>query len=286
MKKNNIKHIAFYGKGGIGKSTVATNIAAALSEMGEKVMVIGCSPKIDATSMLNGGEILDNNILEQARSKGNKKEDIKECIKEGYNGILLVESGGPPPAIGCAGRGVKMALDFLHEYHLIEESGVSFAIYDVLGDVVCGGFAQPMRAGYAREVYIVSSGELMSLYAANNICHAIEAAIEEGSETRIGGIINNMRGVNLENELVNEFGNMIKIPTLAKISRSPIVQECEGEGGTVIEKRPGSPQANIYREIAKRIKEKEELYIPKAVELEDITALLMKYQAIGYRISE
>jgi nitrogenase iron protein NifH len=265
---------------------MATNVAAALSEMGEKVLLLGCSPKIDATSMLWGGEILDVNILEQIRSKGNKKEYIKECIKEGFNGILLAESGGPPPSMGCAGRGVKMALDVLNEHNLITEAGVSFVIYDVLGDVVCGGFAQPMRAGYAREVYIISSGELMSLYAANNICHAIEAAISEGSKTRLAGVINNMRGVELEEELVEEFGKMIKVPTLAKFPRDKVIFECEGQGGTVIEKRPDSSQAGLFRELAEKIRGDKELYVPNAVELEDITGLLMKYQAKGYRISE
>lgn len=283
---NGKKHIAFYGKGGIGKSTVATNVGAALSEMGEKVFVLGCSPKIDATSMLAGGEILEVNILEEVRAKGDKKEVVKGCIRRGYNGIFLAESGGPPPSMGCAGRGVKMALDLLNQYNIIEELGASVVIYDVLGDVVCGGFAQPMRAGYAREVYIISSGELMSLYAANNICHAIESAISEGSKTRLGGVINNMRGIELEHDLVEEFGSMIEIPTVAYIPRSQVVPQCEGEGGTVIEKSPDSPQAEVYRGIAKDILAREELYVPKAVELEDITNLLMKYQSKGYRISD
>lgn len=285
MAEKNIRSIAIYGKGGIGKSTIASNLSVALTEMGEKIFQIGCSPKIDSTSQLNKGEILELNILEQTREKGQGKEVVKECIFECYEGILCAESGGPEPAKGCAGKGVKIAIDLLHEYNLIKESGATFVIFDVIGDIVCGGFAQPIRAGFAKELYLVSSGELMSLYSSNNICHAVESAISEGAEIRIGGIIGNMRGVPMEKEVLEEFGKMLSLPILAYIQRSDIVQEAEGEGGTVLEKRPESDQAQKYRDLAKNILERREFSIPTPVELEDLMDMLRRYQAKDYRLT-
>lgn len=276
-----VKQIALYGKGGIGKSTVACNLAVALAEMGEKVFQVGCSPKIDSTSSLRGGELPDYNILENTLDKGATKEAVKECIIPGYMGVLTAESGGPPPVQGCAGRGVSLALEYLAKYRLIQESGATFVIYDVVGDIVCGGFAQPMRAGYAREVYLVSSGELMSLYSSNNICRAIEE-INKGKKATVlvGGIINNMRGVTKEEELVEEFGRMIQVPIVANIPRDSTVQEAESEGGTVMEKRPNSQQAERYRILARNIKSGNEPVAPKPVAIADILALLVKYQAL------
>lgn len=284
MVKNNIRSIALYGKGGIGKSTIASNLSVALKEVGEVVLQIGCSPKIDSTSQLNNGEILDLNILEHTREKGQSKEVVKECIYT-CNEILCAESGGPEPAKGCAGKGVKIAVDLLHEYNLIEESGATFVIFDVIGDIVCGGFAQPMRAGFAQELYLVSSGELMSLYSSNNICHAVTAAISEGSEIRVGGIIGNMRGVPMEREVLDEFGKVINVPILSYIPRSDIVQEAEGDGGTVLEKRPESEQAQRYRDLAKTVLETRESLIPTPVELEDLMEMLRRYQAKDYLLT-
>lgn len=279
--RDNVRQIALYGKGGIGKSTIANNIAVALTELGEKVFQMGCSPKIDSTSFLNGGEIVRPDILSQTRDKGNNKEYILECIKKGYKGILCAETGGPEPAVGCAGYGVKLALDLIKEYNIIEEAGVSFVIYDVIGDVVCGGFAQPMRSGYAGEIYLVTSGEMLSLYSANNICGAVKAMSEEGADVRLGGLINNMRGVEGEHDLVEEFGRMLGVPILGYIPRSNIVQEAEGEGGTVLEKRPDSTQAQTYRDLAKRILEEEETFIPTPIELEDVLNIIKRYHALG-----
>ncbi|MBI2876450.1 MAG: hypothetical protein HYY20_06175 [Candidatus Tectomicrobia bacterium] len=273
------RQIALYGKGGIGKSTIASNLSVALADLGEKVFQIGCSPKIDSTAFLNGGEIVQPDILEQTRRKGDAKEHLMACIQRGYRGILCAETGGPEPAVGCAGYGVKLALDLLREHDLIAELGATFVIYDVIGDVVCGGFAQPMRSGYAREIYLVTSGEMLSLYSANNICGAVRAMSEEGADVQVGGIINNMRGVVQERELVEEFGRMVGAPVLAYIPRSPIVQEAEGEGGTVLEKRPDSPQAEVYRELARALLEARETVLPTPVELEEILALIRRHRA-------
>lgn len=275
-----LRRVAFYGKGGIGKSTIACNVAVALSDIGEKVVQIGCSPKIDSTSFLNGGKIHPKDILSEIGAKSKSKEVVRQCFVEGTRGIICVECGGPDPFVGCAGKGVKTALELISDYHLVEDLGATFVIYDVIGDVVCGGFAQPMRAGFAREVYIVLSGEAMALYSANNICLAIESAIEEGSDVRVAGFICNMRNVPKEQEVVEEFGKMLGVPVLAYIPRDGIVQEAEGEGGVVVDRKSGHPQAKIYRQLAKSMLEDVDLKIPTPATLEDVLAMLKKHQLI------
>ena len=170
------RQVAFYGKGGIGKSTVSQNIAAALASAGRKVMVVGCDPKADCTSMLTG-EFLNDTVLEQVRalSRGSRLEEgVDDVVKTGFAGIACIEAGGPEPGVGCAGRGIIAAIDLIKRKGLIDDS-LDFVFYDVLGDVVCGGFAMPIRQGFAREIYLVTSGEMMSLYAANNICKGSSA---------------------------------------------------------------------------------------------------------------
>jgi nitrogenase iron protein NifH len=274
---DSITKIAIYGKGGIGKSTIACNVSAILASMGEKVLQMGCSPKIDSTVFLNGGRILKPDILSKVKTNPSK-DNIKECIKTGYLDVLIAESGGPEPATGCAGRGVASALNLLNQYKLIEELGITFVIFDVIGDVVCGGFAQPMQMGFAEVVYIVTSGELMALYAANNICVAIEEVkARKDVNLLVGGLINNMRGIEREEEIVNEFASQIGVKVMAHIPRSDTVQEAEGEGGTVAEKRPDSEQARIYRELAENILNNQEAVIPTPLRLEEVIDLSRKY---------
>jgi nitrogenase iron protein NifH len=274
---DSITKIAIYGKGGIGKSTIACNVSAILASMGEKVLQMGCSPKIDSTVFLNGGRILKPDILSKVKTNPSK-DNIKECIKTGYLDVLIAESGGPEPATGCAGRGVASALNLLNQYKLIEELGITFVIFDVIGDVVCGGFAQPMQMGFAEVVYIVTSGELMALYAANNICVAIEEVkARKDVNLLVGGLINNMRGIEREEEIVNEFASQIGVKVMAHIPRSDTVQEAEGEGGTVAEKRPDSEQARIYRELAEKILNNQEAVIPTPLRLEEVIDLSRKY---------
>lgn len=253
-EKYNCRSIAIYGKGGIGKSTIASNLSASLSLQGEKVMQIGCDPKRDSVSLLCGGlipSILDN--IEDERSEG----IMDKVIKEGFNGVLCAESGGPKPGTGCAGKGVVHALEFLQMNDVLRRYEVTYALYDILGDVVCGGFAQPLRDGFAEEVYVVTSGELFSLIQLNNICMSIYAISEGGANCRLQGIINNMRGIPFEKEIVAETAKMMGVPVLAHIPRSQTVQDSEKRGETVIEAFPASAQAQVYIGLADKIQNNE-----------------------------
>ncbi|UCF79060.1 MAG: AAA family ATPase [Candidatus Eiseniibacteriota bacterium] len=279
-----MRQISIYGKGGVGKSTVASNLSAALVEDGLKVMQVGCSPKSDSTYLLLG-TVCEPTILNQIRSKGNREQYIAECLKEGYKGVVCAESGGPEPAQGCAGRGVLLSLDLLRKHKLLQKFKVEFVIYDVIADVVCGGFAQPMRRGFASEVYIVTSGELMSLYSMNNICYAVKTMNElKGVEVKVGGIINNMRGIPREEELVGEFCNLIKAPVVANIPRSELIQEAEVDRQTVVQRSPDSDVAKKFKALAEYVKEPRGVY-PEPIDPKEsigtIFELLRKYQVFA-----
>lgn len=276
-----MRQISIYGKGGVGKSTVACNVAMALSEAGRKVMQVGCSPKADSTYYLLG-RMCEPTILDQVRAKGNKEKVVAECLKEGYSGIICAEAGGPEPALGCAGRGVLLALDLIRKYKLAQAHGVDFIIYDVIADVVCGGFAQPIRRGYASETYIVTSGELMSLYSANNICYAVRTMNElKGANVLVGGLINNMRGIPREEELVYEFSEAIGVPVVANIPRSPLVQQAEARKGTVVQHFPDSDISQEFKKFAMDIIEPRGI-LPNPMTPKDsigvIMGLLRRYQ--------
>lgn len=241
--------IAIYGKGGIGKSTTTSNLAAALSEK-YKVMQIGCDPKADSTkNLLNGRKI--NTVLEQIKLKNNKVT-LEDIVYEGYNGVLCVEAGGPTPGIGCAGLGIISALQKLEELDAFEVYQPDIVLYDVLGDVVCGGFAMPIRDGYAEHVFIVTSGEMMALFAADNISRAVDNFKNRGY-AKVSGIILNERKVENEEEIVERFAREAGHTVIRKIRRSNAVQQAEELGKTVIEALPDAEIAEDYRECARRI---------------------------------
>jgi len=277
---NPTRQIALYGKGGIGKSTLASNISVALAQDGLKVMQIGCSPKSDSVTYLNGGKPLEKTVLDMTREKGTGEATVMECVAQGYHGIFLVEAGGPEPAEGCAGRGTAVALELLKQHRVPEQMGADFIIYDVIGDVVCGGFAQPIRAGFAEEVYMVSSGELMSLYSCNNICLAISELSRRGAKVAVAGLIDNMRGVEKEEELLEEFASRIGVPVVSHIPRSRHVQEAESRGETVLQAFPESDLAFSYRELGRRILEGMPRSVPNPLELQEIMDILREYQAL------
>lgn len=242
-----MKKLAIYGKGGIGKSTTASNLAAAFAEKGFKVMQIGCDPKADSTLLLTG-DSRKKPILDQIREKGTGVP-LEDLMMEGYHGILCAEAGGPAPGLGCAGRGIITAFETLEQKNAFEKYKPDIVIYDVLGDVVCGGFAMPIREGYADKVFIVTSGENMALHAAANIAMAV-AHFEERGYASLGGLILNRRNVNDEEEKVQELASDISGSVVGGLTFSKTVQEAEELQKTVLEAFPDSEMAGEYRKLA------------------------------------
>ena len=242
--------IAVYGKGGIGKSTTVSNISAALADLGYRVMQIGCDPKADSTVSLHGKNQMTT-VLDLVRTKKNDFT-LEDMVTEGYGGVICVEAGGPTPGLGCAGRGIIAVLEKLAEKGAYEEYQPDVVIYDVLGDVVCGGFSMPMRGGYADKVFVITSGENMAIHAAANIAVAIEGFQGRGYAS-LGGIILNRRNVKDEQAKVEELAKDISSEIIGSLSRSDTVQEAEDLGKTVVEAFPESAMAEEYRILAKDI---------------------------------
>lgn len=245
-----MKKIAIYGKGGIGKSTTASNLSAAFAQMGKKVIQIGCDPKADSTMNLLGGKPLQP-VMDYYREH-DELPDFEHVGTTGYGGVYCIETGGPTPGLGCAGRGIIATFDLLEELEVFERVSPDIVLYDVLGDVVCGGFAAPIREGYAEEVLIVTSGEKMALYAANNINQAVLNFADRGYAS-VRGIILNRRNVENEYERVKEFADRNNLPIVADIPRSQDITDFEDRGMTVVEGDPGLPVSLCYRQLAERL---------------------------------
>ena len=264
-----MRQIAIYGKGGIGKSTIASNLSAALHEMGHEVMQVGCDPKRDSTRILAGGKLIPA-VLEEHRELlrvGKDEYAIKldNIVFRSPGGIYLVEAGGPEPGVGCAGRGVLTALQILKDLDAFETYHIDVAIYDVLGDVVCGGFSMPIREGFAKEIYLICSGGFMSIYAANNIAKAVQRFAKRG-DTGLAGIICNSNGDEaLERAVVPEFAGRLGTPFVQFVPRSPVIQACEFEGRAVVEHAPASREADVFRELARAILSNDSRVVPKPV---------------------
>jgi nitrogenase iron protein NifH len=242
--------LAFYGKGGIGKSTTVSNLAAVLAGKGLKVMQIGCDPKADSTIALRHGVEIPT-VLDLVRSKKNDFE-LKDMVREGFAGVVCVEAGGPTPGLGCAGRGIITALEKLKEKGAYEVYHPDVVLYDVLGDVVCGGFSMPMRNGYADKVFILTSGENMSIHAAANIAMALHN-FEGRGYADLGGIILNKRNVKNEKEKTEELCGDIHSEIIGELDRSETVQDAEEKNETVIEAFPESRMAEEYRILAEKV---------------------------------
>ena len=245
--------VAIYGKGGIGKSTVTSNLAAAFASMGKKVIQIGCDPKADSTINLLGGEPL-RPVMNYMREEDEEPEKLEDISKEGFGGVLCIETGGPTPGLGCAGRGIIATFQLLEDLRLFETYQPDVVLYDVLGDVVCGGFAMPLRGGYADEVLVVTSGEMMSLYAASNISQAIRNFGRRGY-AKLAGLILNSRNVTNEQELVAQAAQEMGTEIIKVMPRSDTVWKAEEQGKTVVEAFPESEMAAEYRELARIVRE-------------------------------
>ncbi|MEI7557224.1 nitrogenase iron protein [Candidatus Chlorohelix sp.] len=244
-----IKQIAIYGKGGIGKSTTTSNISAALSTMGYKVMQFGCDPKSDSTNTLRGGRYIPT-VLDTLREHTKVKAD--EVVYEGFNGIYCVEAGGPAPGVGCAGRGIITAVGLMKQLKVFEELDLDIIIYDVLGDVVCGGFAVPIREGIAEHVFTVSSADFMAVCAANNLFKGIQKYSNSGGGL-LGGVIANSINVGYSKEIIDDFVLRTSTQVVEYVPRSVTVTQSELQGKTTIEAAPKSAQAGVYRSLAAKI---------------------------------
>jgi len=270
-----MRKIAIYGKGGIGKSTTTQNTVAGLATLGKKVMVVGCDPKADSTRLLLGG-LQQKTVLDTLREEGEDVE-LDDILKEGFKGTMCTESGGPEPGVGCAGRGIITSINLLEQLGAYtDDKKLDYAFYDVLGDVVCGGFAMPIREGKAQEIYIVVSGEMMAMYAANNICKGI-VKFAEGGGVRLGGLICNSRKVDHEEDLINALAERLGTQMIHFVPRENQVQRAELNRKTVIEYSPEHPQADEYLALASKIQDNQKFVIPTPLAIEELETLLVKY---------
>lgn len=268
-----MRQVAIYGKGGIGKSTTTQNLTAGLATMGKQIMVVGCDPKADSTRLLLGG-LAQKSVLDTLREEG-EDVDLDDILKEGFGGIRCVESGGPEPGVGCAGRGIITSINMLESLGAYTDD-LDYVFYDVLGDVVCGGFAMPIREGKAQEIYIVASGEMMALYAANNIAKGIQKYALSGG-VRLGGIICNSRKVDKELDLLEAFAKELGSQLIHFVPRDNMVQRAEIHKQTVIEFDSEANQADEYRALAKAIDENKMFVIPKPMSQDRLEEILMEY---------
>lgn len=270
-----LRQCAIYGKGGIGKSTTTQNLVSALAEAGEKVMIVGCDPKADSTRLILHSKAQET-IMHLAAEAGSVEDlELEDVLKTGYSDIKCVESGGPEPGVGCAGRGVITAINFLEEEGAYEED-LDFVFYDVLGDVVCGGFAMPIRENKAQEIYIVVSGEMMAMYAANNISKGIVKYATSGG-VRLAGLICNSRNTAREDELIEALAEKLGTQMIHFIPRDNVVQRAEIRRMTVIEYDPKAGQADEYRSLAQKIISNQKFVIPTPCTMDELEDLMMNF---------
>lgn len=266
-----MRKIAIYGKGGIGKSTTTQNTVAGLAEMGKKVMVVGCDPKADSTRLLLHG-LAQKTVLDTLRDEG-EDVDLDDVMKTGFDNTSCVESGGPEPGVGCAGRGIITSINLLEQLGAYDDDK---HLDYVLGDVVCGGFAMPIRDGKAQEVYIVCSGEMMAMYAANNICKSIAKFGKVGT-VRLGGLICNSRKVDNESNMIQEFARKLGTQMIHFVPRDNMVQHAEINRKTVIDHAPEHPQADEYRALAKKINDNNMFVIPTPLTMPELEDMLVSF---------
>ncbi|MFP4978118.1 nitrogenase iron protein [Paenibacillus sp. CN-4] len=273
-----MRQIAFYGKGGIGKSTTSQNTLAQLAtKFGQDIMIVGCDPKADSTRLILNTKA-QQTVLHLAAERGTVEDlELEDVVQQGFGGILNVECGGPEPGVGCAGRGIITAINFLEQQGAYE--GRDFVSYDVLGDVVCGGFAMPIRENKAQEIYIVCSGEMMAMYAANNIARGILKYANSGG-VRLGGLICNSRNTDREDELITELARRLNTQMIHFVPRDNVVQHAELRRMTVAQYNPDHKQAKEYEILADKILHNDMLTIPTPISMEELEDLLMEFGVI------
>ena len=270
-----MRQLAVYGKGGIGKSTTTQNTVAGLAALGKKVMIVGCDPKADSTRLILHAKA-QSTVMDLVRERGTVEDlELEDVMKVGYGNVKCVESGGPEPGVGCAGRGVITAINFLEENGAYTPD-LDFVFYDVLGDVVCGGFAMPIRENKAEEIYIVCSGEMMAMYAANNISKGILKYAQNG-KVRLGGLICNSRKTDKELELVEALASKLGTQMIHFVPRDNQVQRAEMRRMTVIEYSPEHKQAEEYRMLAQKIVDNKMLVVPSPLTMDELEDLLMEF---------
>ena len=270
-----MRQIAIYGKGGIGKSTTTQNTVAGLASLGKKVMIVGCDPKADSTRLILHAKAQET-VMDKVRELGTVEDlELDDVLKYGFGDVKCVESGGPEPGVGCAGRGVITAINFLEEEGAYTDD-LDFVFYDVLGDVVCGGFAMPIRENKAEEIYIVVSGEMMAMYAANNIAKGILKYSSSGN-VRLAGLICNSRNTDREADLITALAERLGTQMIHFVPRDNQVQRAELRRMTVIEYSPEHKQAAEYRELARKIYENEMFVVPTPLEMDELEDLLMEF---------
>ena len=273
-----IRQCAIYGKGGIGKSTTTQNLVAALAEAKKQVMIVGCDPKADSTRLILHSKA-QNAVMQLAAEAGSVEDlELEDVMQVGYGGVRCVESGGPEPGVGCAGRGVITAINFLEEEGAYDDE-LDFVFYDVLGDVVCGGFAMPIRENKAQEIYIVVSGEMMAMYAANNICKGIVKYASSGG-VRLAGLICNSRNTDCEAELIEALAAKLGTQMIHFVPRDNTVQHAEIRRMTVIEYDPKAKQADEYRALAQKIIDNKKFVVPQPLTMDELEELLMEFGII------
>jgi nitrogenase iron protein NifH len=261
-----MRSVAIYGKGGIGKSTTTSNLSAALADMGKRVIQIGCDPKSDSTNNLRGGRSIPT-VLDAIRS--GKPVELDDIVYEGFGGVLCIEAGGPEPGVGCAGRGIIAAIELLRQKKVFEEYKPDVVLYDVLGDVVCGGFSVPIREGVAEQVYTVTSADFMAIYAANNLFKGIQKYANSGGAL-FSGIIANSVTLPVQREIIDDFASRTGTTIAEYVPRSDTITRSELLGQTAIEYDPDSTQAEVYRSLARTLLKNEERYVPKPLEAAEL----------------
>jgi len=270
-----LRQAAIYGKGGIGKSTTTQNLVAALAEMGKNVMIVGCDPKADSTRLILHSKA-QTTVMNLAAEAGSVEDlELEDVMAVGYGDVKCVESGGPEPGVGCAGRGVITAINFLEEEGAYDED-LDFVFYDVLGDVVCGGFAMPIRENKAQEIYIVVSGEMMAMFAANNISKGIVKYANSGG-VRLAGLICNSRNTDCEDELIEALASRLGTTMIHFVPRDNVVQHAEIRRMTCIEYDPKAKQSDEYRALAKKVLENQHFVVPTPLEMDELEELLMEF---------